>query len=451
VNPSNFQYPSDDVWLALDALDALDASTNAGDGPEPDAEAGDDELRQLLDRVREFGCRFISFPSEEATVAWVLWVTHTHFIDQFDSTPRLALLSPEKGSGKTRVLEVTETLVPRSCRTSHITSAVIYRLIAPEALPTFLLDETDAIWGGTGTNETLRAILNSGHRRGATAALVIKDGGSFKPGSFETFAPVCLAGLGELPDTLMDRSVVIRMQRRSPDRLVERWRFKVHDAEGQELRDLLANLASEGLDLPDVGDITQVSDRQADVWEPLLSIAAAAGGVWPSAASHACQALAGSGAAESRSRGIELLSDLREVWPRESPFVPTGALLQVLGALPESEWFSAGPFRREGLTAKQMGSLLSPYAVTPEHSRDRTCRGYTLAAIETAWTTYLPPREASKASKASPTMPMTVDEPAVADPAPDESTLATMLSRFPGDDEAPIRAFLRQEALADDR
>ena len=50
---------------------------------------------------------------DDTRVAFVLWAAHAHVADAFESTPRLALLSPEPGSGKTRAQEVLELLVPR--------------------------------------------------------------------------------------------------------------------------------------------------------------------------------------------------------------------------------------------------------------------------------------------------------------------------------------------------
>jgi hypothetical protein len=67
----------------------------------------------VLDDVRTFLTRFVAFPSAAAADATILWAAHAHVIDSFESTPRLALLSPEKGSGKTRTLEVLELLVPK--------------------------------------------------------------------------------------------------------------------------------------------------------------------------------------------------------------------------------------------------------------------------------------------------------------------------------------------------
>src|SRR3954468_19179364 len=69
---------------------------------------------QLIDDVSAFLARFVAFPSLHELNAVALWAVHAHALgieECFESTPRLALLSPEPGSGKTRVLEVLELLV----------------------------------------------------------------------------------------------------------------------------------------------------------------------------------------------------------------------------------------------------------------------------------------------------------------------------------------------------
>jgi hypothetical protein len=89
-------------------------------GPLP-AEFRDHETRggALLDEVHAFLCGYVVFPSAAAAVAATLWAAHTHLVGQFESTPRLALLSPEKQCGKSRTLELLELLcaAPRPCRT----------------------------------------------------------------------------------------------------------------------------------------------------------------------------------------------------------------------------------------------------------------------------------------------------------------------------------------------
>src|SRR5689334_5982878 len=68
---------------------------------------------KILDTVLEFLGRFVAYPDEHAPIAHTLWIAHAHLMNEWESTPRLSFLSPEPGSGKTRALEITETLVPR--------------------------------------------------------------------------------------------------------------------------------------------------------------------------------------------------------------------------------------------------------------------------------------------------------------------------------------------------
>src|SRR3974390_862750 len=71
-----------------------------GKTPPPNVDRG--EGGALLNDVETFLKRFIAYPSEHARVAHVLWIAHTHLMPAWDSTPRIAFLSPEPGSGKTR-------------------------------------------------------------------------------------------------------------------------------------------------------------------------------------------------------------------------------------------------------------------------------------------------------------------------------------------------------------
>ena len=74
--------------------------------PDPDADGV-----ALLDQVHAFLGRFVAYPSEETHIAHALWVVHTHLMDCWETTPRIAFLSPEPESGKTRALEISALLV----------------------------------------------------------------------------------------------------------------------------------------------------------------------------------------------------------------------------------------------------------------------------------------------------------------------------------------------------
>ena len=132
----------------------------------------------LFDQVYDFLGRFVAYPSEDTHIAHTLWVAHAHLMDVWESTPRIAFLSPEPGSGKTRALEITETLVPRPVEAVNATPAYLFRKVSDdEGLPTILYDEIDTLFGPRAKdNEEIRGMLNAGHRRGACAGRCVVKG-----------------------------------------------------------------------------------------------------------------------------------------------------------------------------------------------------------------------------------------------------------------------------------
>ena len=140
--------------------------------------------RSLLDDVHAFLGRFVAYPSEAAHVAHTLWIAHTHLMDAWESTPRIAFLSPEPGSGKTRALEVTELLVPSPVEAVNVTPAYLFRKVGDQkGAPTILFDEIDTVFGPKAKdNEEIRGLLNAGHRRGAVAGrCVVRAARSSRP------------------------------------------------------------------------------------------------------------------------------------------------------------------------------------------------------------------------------------------------------------------------------
>src|SRR5215471_10792421 len=191
-----------------------------------------------LDDVRAFIGRFCVLPTEHAYVATALWAAHAHALDAFDSTPRLSFLSPEPGSGKTRALEVLALMVPFPMHAVKASPAALYRSVGmKERRPTILFDEIDTVFGPKAKdNEDLRGLLNAGHRRGAKTYRSVVHGKQIKVEAIEAFCPVALAGIGWLPDTLMSRSVIVRMRRRHRGEEIEPFRRRIHGKQGERIR-----------------------------------------------------------------------------------------------------------------------------------------------------------------------------------------------------------------------
>ena len=262
-----------------------------------------------LDLVENYLRRFVAYPSEHALTAHVLWIAHTHLIECFDTTPRLALMSAEKESGKTRVLEMTELFALDPIFSFNASPAVIMRLVS-SSRRTLLYDEIDQVFGtmkARETNAELCGYLNSGYRRGAKAYRCTTNGKKIEPEEFDAFAAVAIAGLRDLPDTLASRSIFIHMKHRAPDEQVKSFRQRYHRAEAQPIKEALAewcaanDLSGVEPELPE-----GITDRTADCWEPLIAIADAAGGDWPERARKAAVFLTRRSSDETMTIGVEL-------------------------------------------------------------------------------------------------------------------------------------------------
>jgi hypothetical protein len=73
----------------------------------------------VLDAVSSFLARFVAFPSPAAHVATTLWVAHSHMVDVFESTPRLACsaLNPAPGKPESSKCSSCSCPDPNMCST----------------------------------------------------------------------------------------------------------------------------------------------------------------------------------------------------------------------------------------------------------------------------------------------------------------------------------------------
>ncbi|MFC9685740.1 DUF3631 domain-containing protein [Streptomyces sp. NPDC056948] len=357
----------------------------------------------LLNEVEAFHRRFNVFPTEAAYVAVVLWDAHAHLLDCFESTPRLAFLSPEPGSGKSRALEIVETLVPNPMAAVDASAAALFRAVAgvDGKRPTILFDEIDTIFGPkAGENEQLRGFINAGHRRNRPMFRCVGDGANQTVQAFHSYAAVAVAGLGYLPETIRDRSVNIRMRRRARNETIEPYRTRIHEKEGFALRDRLAAWAEQVSERvmnvwPTMPE--GVTDRPADVWEPLLAVADAVGGDWPDRAREACVFLvAASKANDKGSLGVRLLTDLRDHVMVGIDRLPTVAILDRLNALDDAPW---ADLHGKPLDNRRLSRMLAEYMTAdnePITSRNikaagSVLKGYYVADLRDAWARYCPP------------------------------------------------------------
>jgi putative DNA primase/helicase len=352
----------------------------------------------LLEAIRKELNRYCVLP-KHGDLAIGLWVLHAWTLDACDITPFLALSSPEKRCGKTRVLIVLYWLTPRSELASNISASALFRYVE-DVCPTLLIDEADSF---VRDNEELRGILNCGHTR--TASHVIRNveiNGAYKARRFSTWAPKAIATIRVLADTHADRSIIIPMQRKAPSQPVERLRSgdtdEFRDLRSQARRwaeDHVSSLANANPEIP-----KGLNDRQADNWRPLLAIAEAVGGNWPSLARDAAKALSGTDLAED-SISVELLTDVSKIFETLGvPEITTTELVAELvkdDARPWAHWKHDKP-----ITARALARMLKPFHVFPQEVyHPARGQGYVRELFEQACAPYIPPSKLGSSGNAT--------------------------------------------------
>lgn len=349
-------------------------------------------LGAWLVRAEKFIRRFVILSDDQAT-AVVLWTAHTHAIAAATVTAYLSITSPEKRSGKTRLLEVLRLLVANPWLTGGTTKAALVRKIHRD-VPTLLLDESDAAFNGDKEyGEALRGVLNNGFSRGKPFTTCI--GNNHDVQDFNVFCPKAIAGIGRLPDTVEDRAIAIRLKRRARSETVQRFRERNERSEGETIADglllsvepLIDELANAQPELPD-----ELSDRGWDIWEQLLAIADAAGGDWPTRARIAAVRLSSAQEPEDDTLGVLLLADCRKALDAEdADRISSKGLLAYLREIEEAPW---GNFKNDKpLSAKTLASILRRFEIKSRTVRfpdETTAKGYLREQFEDSWARYLP-------------------------------------------------------------
>jgi len=355
---------------------------------------------QVVANVERFIKRFVVLP--EATYLPIsLWAISTHTAQRFECFPYLALLSPAKRCGKTRLLEVLEMLAVKPWRGTAPTPAALYRMMADS--PTLLLDEVEALNSKTKSEsaQAILAILNAGHRKGATIPRC--DGPKHELKHFPVYGPKAFAAIGRLPDTLTDRSIVITMQRRTKDQKVERFLTARATAESKPIRESAANFVAtyQGAieqmynRLLDT-DLEFLGDRDADLWIPLFAICSVSAPDRLAELKKCAVTLSGAKAGDDTddSLPLTLLAHIKAVWPTGQGRCDTASLIEKLKAGDESPW------AEYELSARKLAKMLRPFGVEARSVRvsDRTLRGYEYESLVPAFSRYLEVQSATCAT-----------------------------------------------------
>jgi hypothetical protein len=379
------------------------------------------ELGPLLDEISA-AIRLHVVLSAHAATALALWVVHTYVFDTRDAVAYVSIESPEKRCGKTTLLSVLAGLACRALVASNITVSALFRVI-DDAGPTLLIDEADTFMGG---NSVMRGILNCGNtwrtayvlglsgRKGRgpkPKAGQAKQGGHAaseqsgekgglaapEPGEggldsslvrYSCWCPKVIAMIGRVPDTLADRSIVVRLERKLvTEKCAPLTEFKPETITAKCVR--FADDNSERIARAALETVPGLNDRAADTFEPLFVLAHMAGPEWFERAAEAALFLTSS--QNSDLQGAGLLLDILTIFVECN--VDKMFSRSVVSCLRgDGEWIASAFFNGKPLNEQILAQALRPYGIRPVTIRvgEVLNRGYRLDDFKNCLKRYVP-------------------------------------------------------------
>jgi hypothetical protein len=356
----------------------------------------------LLDEVERLLRRFVVFTSEGQPIAAALFVLNTYVFDLWDYTPYLSISSATSESGKSRLLDVLETVTRDPWLAIKPSEATLFRKIQDQH-PTLLLDESDSL--SDANKQAIVAVLNSGFQAGRTVSRAMGEKGE-RVEDYDVYCPKVFAGIGKfLSDTTASRTIPIRLRRKEKADNVERFKSRRLSPLTVALRTNLAAwapVAREALAEAEPECPEGLTDRQEDIWEPLFAIADLAGGDWPKRAREAAVSLYDDARKqETVSKGVLALWHIYEVFENErTDRIATWKLLNLMASREDGspwarDWDKDLRFGETLRPANALALLLKEFDIRSENMKaedpqgqTKTLRGYRKEGFNDSWRRY---------------------------------------------------------------
>ncbi len=373
---------------------------------EPDVEPWPEPVNgaELLDGILGEQTRFVVFPRWGGPTC-ALFSLHSFAWHLRKVTTYLGIESPEKECGKSTLLTVLSEFVNRPAVSANISPSALYRIIE-DLRPTLLIDEADTNLRG---NSDLRGILNAsyaesmgfvwrmyygpvpGGQEAAEGNHSWAGSGAGWPMRYSSYCAKAIAAIGKLDPVLASRCIVLRMQRKGTDEACERLkRLNATELKRKCARfvaDHAAEIAAAEPAIP-----AGLTNRAADIWEPLFVLADLAGGRWPELARQAALGLTAQ--AQGRSATGSLLLDILVVFiSSKSDRIFSRELVAGLVGCGDRPWAELRRGRR--VTEAWLAQQLRPYDIVPRTIRigDVVGRGYVEEDFKEAFKRYIPKSE----------------------------------------------------------
>jgi Protein of unknown function (DUF3631) len=356
----------------------------------------------FVGEIEAFLARYVAFVDRSQALPLALWVAGTHVYEVFDAYGYLTITAGTKRAGKTRLMELLSFIAARAHHTADITTAALFAMVENEK-PTLMIDEAERF---AASHKDSRAIINSGYRRGGTVTR--RQGQGVR--HYKIYCPKVFVLIGDLYDTLRDRSIIINLRRaHAPHRFI----YSDAQSEGRQLRDKLAETIAIHAEqiaaaYSDLGRLSWLSDREEEIWTPLFTIcrvlcpdrwdelirvAVDISTAKTAEAEKFSDIPQHEDAAQKIEYGERALRDLiKVIESRRRKAISTVESIPALRDLPTAPWRA---YRGEGLKTNiegsmMLASLLEPFGVRPHTIRLRpksqgangsTAKGYVLAEL----------------------------------------------------------------------
>ncbi len=369
-----------------------------------------------VEQAEAFLADYVVLPPD-VIYAVACWVAGVHIMDSFDRYPHLSINSPDIRCGKSTLLEVLRTIVPRPLFTANISPPYLFRSLHANH-NTLLIDEAQFLARrGNESSSVILELLSAGITKTATVGRCTGKNWD-KQTEFNIYSGKVFAMNGTVPGVLADRSLTVYMQRKTPNDACLRLLSRVYEPRGQAIHDALAAWAEQygeslGIFYQDVEEFDLGNDRMADLLRPLQAIAQCEVQHYDLLEAYAKRIADRDQEQSLQSQGTRLLAAIRDAFSVQDEkgqvplFYPTADLLEVLNqdeTFKQLNWGKGlGPESLRGLLDTYRDGSGNPISSVRQRGKKQS-RGFYREQFVDAWDRYLPP--ASVGPPTSPTLPI---------------------------------------------
>ena len=171
-----------------------------------------ESLQTIYEKIKEVLKKYMDM-NEYGYHIVTLWIIGTYCYEKFSAFP-LLFINAVRGSGKTRLLKLIESMAWNGKIQANLSESVVFR---SKKKHTMLIDEFEQV--GSKETNTLRELINSSYKRGARVERmkeVLKEGKKdYEVEGFDLYSPLAMANIWGMDDTVKDRCLVIHLDKSS--------------------------------------------------------------------------------------------------------------------------------------------------------------------------------------------------------------------------------------------